>query len=159
MTKRDSLGMFNYLSSSISLADDTVDILTMHCNTDVWDHMNKILRRLHLTKDGMLELEASRNKENRKNNNGEGCGGSASASRRGGNSGMMRELYSWEEFGIGNSINIFGRRVHMERCDKFMRNYYFSKRVTLNSNMDLEPPKERVHIDHIIPPYNGFGSE
>ena len=47
----------------------------------------------------------------------------------------------------------------MERCDKFMRNYYFSKRVTLNSNMDLEPPKERVHIDHIIPPYNGFGSE
>ena len=143
------------------LADDTVEILPMHRKTDGWDHMPKLLRRLHLPKDGMLESEAVRNEENNKNNKGEGCGGSASASAsgRGDNGGLKREFYSWEDFGIGNSINIFGRRMHMARCDKFTRDYYLSKGVTLNANMDLEPPEERVHIERIVPPYNGFGSE
>ena len=112
------------------LADDTVEVLPVHKKNDGRYPFPKLLKRMKLPKSGnLLNVDES------------------------------ADYYNWRELCIGKTINVFGRKIHLARCDSFTREHYKKHGIILKENMTLEPKEEKIRFERQIPPYNGFGSE
>ena len=69
------------------------------------------------------------------------------------------DYYTWKDLAIGQTVNVFGRTMHIARCDAFTRQYYLSHGITLKDDMPLQVAEKKVEVKRVIPPYNGFGTE
>ena len=67
--------------------------------------------------------------------------------------------YTWPNFAIGSTIDVFSRKMLVVECDAFTRDFYQSKGITLDPNMTLETDTDVADMVRVIPMYNGFGSE
>jgi hypothetical protein len=112
------------------LADGTIEIHPIHKKNDGRDQIPKLLKRQRLPKLGRIPHWDE-----------------------------TVEYYSWEDLGVGITVNVLGRYMLLARCDEFTRHYYESKGVHLSEDCPLEPDELKVTIVRHIPPYNGFGSE
>lgn len=60
---------------------------------------------------------------------------------------------------IGQTLNVFGRKVVITDCDEFTRNYYQSKYGFDEFLPIIEKPiASESTAEKVVPPYNGWGS-
>lgn len=123
-------GDVQYFRLFYFLADDTIEILPVHKKNDGRYPFPKLLKRMKLPKSTNLP-----------------------------HGDEPADYYNWKELCIGESINVFGRKIQLARCDLFTREHYKKYGIELKANMSLEPKEERIRFERHIPPYNGFGSE
>jgi hypothetical protein len=71
----------------------------------------------------------------------------------------LGECFTWKDFSIGKSLNIFSRQMVLFRSDEFTKRYYASQGVPLGPDFDYVDNDSLVSNERQIPPYNGFGSE
>ena len=63
------------------------------------------------------------------------------------------------DFVVGETIEIFGRELHIYDCDQFTREYFRQQLgfIQPERTLEAEPLVEFPNLE--LPPYNGFGSE
>jgi len=67
------------------------------------------------------------------------------------------ELYKPADLLVGQSVDIFGRKIVIHDCDDFTRNFYRDYLKVDQPSLPIETP-EQVHIQLSHPPHTGFGS-
>lgn len=67
------------------------------------------------------------------------------------------ELYKPVDLLVGQSIDIFGRKIVIHDCDDFTRDFYKDYMGVDQPSIPIEKP-EQVHIQLSHPPHTGFGS-
>jgi hypothetical protein len=123
------------------LADDTVEVLEIKQPNSGRDAFPKLINRQKLPK-----------------NFNEVC---PDVSRIGWRADEKVQYYSEEDFKIGETVQVYGRKLLLTSCDEFTKNFY-----EVNFNMDASDFPE-LHIDEskeagpvmVPPPHNGFGTE
>ncbi|KAL9185270.1 hypothetical protein ACHAXT_003047 [Thalassiosira profunda] len=73
--------------------------------------------------------------------------------------GSESDCYTWRDLAIGQTLDVFGRKMLIARSDAFTRQYYASNGIALKEDMPLRVAEKKVEVKRVIPPYNGFGSE
>ena len=66
--------------------------------------------------------------------------------------------YTWRDLKIGNTINIYSRKMIITKADAFTRDFYVEKSLPLGEDLILQTD-DAVDFKREVPPYNGFGSE
>lgn len=115
------------------LADDRVEILEIHEANSGQDNFPKLMSKRKLTKNGMIPQRGDEDKA---------------------------ELFvNWKELRIGESLNVFGRKVKLLSCDSTTRGHYQKAGLYQPRDMPFTPKQKMVTAKVEPPPHNGFGSE
>eukprot|EP01112_Ceratiomyxa_fruticulosa_P010612 TRINITY_DN2817_c0_g2_i1.p1 TRINITY_DN2817_c0_g2~~TRINITY_DN2817_c0_g2_i1.p1 ORF type:complete len:557 (+),score=123.32 TRINITY_DN2817_c0_g2_i1:212-1882(+) len=70
------------------------------------------------------------------------------------------DFYTDADFKIGETINVFGRKITIKDCDPYTQEFYRTKYgIEMVADSSVQEQPESSSVEHTIPPHSGFGSE
>lgn len=120
------------------MQDDTVEIVERHERNSGCYPFPKLLSRKRLPRDP----DAYKHNDIGETENADGM-----------------DFYRWNDFKIGMTILVFGRRVTILDCDASTRKFYEDQGLALDVGRPFPYEQPRKIPKNPIPPHNGIGSE
>ena len=68
------------------------------------------------------------------------------------------EFFTPADFICGRYVNLYSRECFIYDCDPFTREWYRNNMGIEQQSLKLQS-ESKLNYEHIIPPYNGYGSE
>lgn len=125
------------------LADDKIEIVSVHERNNGRDHLPTLLKKTQLMKKPSTAS-------------------SSFYPERSSSSPTVRDdverPYHWTDLRIGETISVAALDVLLVDADEFTRDFYNNKSMPLGDPIPMEQPVYPT-VTNVIPPYNGFGSE